>query len=119
MSWQCRGTDRKTQPVRRRRAYAYLCKPLLTFDSEVARIKEQLSSFARESELELAAVFVEEVHTAAVSFEQLVQAVIQDKGEVVLVPSLHHLVVLGSPNHIKDYFESATGAQVIVATPSR
>jgi hypothetical protein len=99
----------------RQRAYAYMRKHLLMFDSEVSRTTERLTYFANESGFELAAVFVEEVETWPAAFERLVQAVIQDKVEVVLLPSMLHFAVLGVPKNIKGHFEAATGARVITA----
>jgi hypothetical protein len=81
--------------------------------SEVNRTKERLTRFAAASDLELAAIFVEEDPQRPAAFERLLQAVIQDQVEVVLLPSMLHLIVLGDPGHIKDYFEAATGARVV------
>jgi hypothetical protein len=99
--------------VERQRAYAYLRKHLLMFESEVDRTKERLAYLANEADLELAAVFVEEVETWPAAFERFVQAIVQDKVEIVLLPSLLHFAVLGAPNDVKDYFEAATGARVV------
>jgi hypothetical protein len=108
----CRPDDRRQQ-VERPRAYAYLREHLLVCTSEVNRTKERLTHFAATSNLELAATFVEEDQRQPAAFGRLLDAVIRDEVEVVLLPSILHLMALGSPRHIKDYFEAATGARVI------
>ncbi|MEU4295385.1 hypothetical protein AB0E63_44800 [Kribbella sp. NPDC026596] len=109
-----RSGDGKTK-TERQRAYAYMRKHLLMFDAEVSRTKQRLEYFAEQSDLELAAVFIEEIQTYPAAFERFLQAVIQDDVKVVLLPSLLHFAVLGSPNHIKEFFEAATGAKVLSA----
>ncbi|MEV4261345.1 hypothetical protein [Kribbella sp. NPDC049584] len=101
------------QPIAHSRAYAYLREHLLVCISEVNRTKERLAQFAADSGIELAGTFVEEDPRRPAAFERLLQAVTRDEVEVVLLPSLLHLAVLGSPGSIKGYFEAATGARVI------
>lgn len=83
------------------------------FESEVNRTKERLAYFAEASGYELAAVFLEEIETWPLAIERLIRAVIKDKVEVVILPSMLHFAVLGAPNEVKGYFESATGARVV------
>jgi hypothetical protein len=107
------GPEQRRKEVELPRAYAYLCEELLVCRSEVNRTKDRLARFAAGSNLELAAVFVGEDIRSSAAFGRLFEAVIRDKVRVVLVPSLLHLMVLGSPGRIKEYFEAATGARVI------
>jgi hypothetical protein len=107
-----RSADGETT-VERRRAYAYMRKHLLMFDSEVNRTKARLAYFADQADLELAAVFVEELETWPSAFERLVEAVILDKVEVVLLPNLWHFAVLGTPGEVKSHFEATSGARVV------
>lgn len=88
-------------------------KHLLMFESEANRTRERLEYFANEAGYELAAVFIEEIQTWPAAFERLVHAVARDKVTIVILPSMLHFAVLGSPNNVKEYFEAATGAQVI------
>ena len=106
------GPDRR-QSIEQPRAYAYLRAHLLVCTTEVNLTKGRLTRFAATSGLELAATFVEEDPRRPAAFERLFQAVIRDEVEVVLLPSILHLMVLGSPAHIKGYIEAATGARVI------
>lgn len=100
------------------RAYAYLCEDLLVCRSEVNRTKERLARFAAKSNLELAAVFVVQDTRSTAAFGRLFEAVLRDEVKVVLVPSVLHLMVLGSPTRIRKYFEAATEARVITLSES-
>lgn len=110
----CLPEDRRPQK-QLPRAYAYVRAHLLVCTSEVDRTKERLSAFAKTSGLELAATFVEEdPRRPLLAFERLFQAVMRDHVPVVILPSLLHLMALGSPKHIREYFESTTEAQVVI-----
>ena len=104
----------RPEPAPPARAYAYVQAHLLACTTEVDLTKGRLTRFATDSGIELAATFVEEnQRRREAAFERLFQAVIRDQVEIVIVPSLLHLMVLGSPGHIKGYFEAATGAHVM------
>ncbi|MEV6266700.1 hypothetical protein AB0L64_06025 [Kribbella sp. NPDC051936] len=107
------GPDDRPQSVELRRAYAYVRAHLLVCMSEVNRTRERLSAFAATSGLDLAAIFVEDGTRSAAAFGRLLDAVVRDQVEVVLLPSMLHLMTLGSPRCIRTYFEVATGAQVL------
>lgn len=74
---------------------------------------KQLATYAAHAGLELAAVFVEEDWQCLSAFERLFQAAIRDQVEVILLPSMLHLTVLGSPRSIKPSFEAVTGARIV------
>lgn len=112
LSCACSLRDRR-RPIARSRAYAYLREHLLMGVAEVNRTKERMVQFAADTGLELVGTFVEEDPRRPAAFERLFQAVVSDEIEIVILPSLLHMMVLGSPMHIKDYFEAATGAQVV------
>jgi hypothetical protein len=107
------GRDDRKQVGRRPRAYAYLCVPLLICQPQVARSRERLATYAVDAGLELAAAFIEEDWLCLSAFERLFQATIRDKVEVILLPSMLHFTVLGSPRSIKSSFEVVTGARVV------
>ncbi|MGW6200757.1 hypothetical protein ACWF0M_31740 [Kribbella sp. NPDC055110] len=86
---------------------------LLICTSEVNRAKERLNAFAKASGFELAGIFVEEDPRRPDAFGRLLDAVMRDQVKVVLLPSLLHLMVLGSPGRIQEYFEAATEARII------
>jgi hypothetical protein len=111
-----RRTIRQPEPVPvRPRAYAYARKHLLMYESVFALEKLRIASFANLAGYDLAAVFVEESNGSPVAFGRLLEAVIRDRVEYVILPSMLHFMTLGTPNSIKRNFEAATGAQVITA----
>jgi hypothetical protein len=112
LTCNCRRDDHK-QAAKGRRAYAYVCGPLLICQPQVTRSRESLTTYAADAGLELAAVFIEEDWLCLSAFERLFQATIRDKVEVILLPSMLHFTVLGSPRSIKSSFEAVTGARVI------
>jgi hypothetical protein len=107
------GPDDHRQSVELPRTYAYVRPHLLVCRSEINRTRERLSAFATTSGLDLAPIFVEDGTRSPAAFARLLDAVIQDRVEVVLLPSMLHLMTLGSPRCIRNYFEVATGAQVL------
>src|SRR5690349_3815027 len=101
----CRRDQRSPQPQAQRvRAYAYLRAHLLVCTSEVNRTKERLTQFAASSDFELAATFVEQDVRSPATFGRMLDAAIRDEVEVVLLPSMLHLMALGSPRNIRAYF---------------
>ncbi|MGW5188952.1 hypothetical protein ACWEOO_06840 [Kribbella sp. NPDC004138] len=112
LTCNCEPADRK-QAAKRPRAYAYMCGPLLICQPEVTRTRQLLTAYAASAGLELAAIFVEEDWLCLSAFERLLQATIRDKVEIILLPSMLHFSVLGSPRSIKPSFEAVTGARVV------
>lgn len=112
LTCNCAPADRK-QAVKGPRAYAYVCGPLLVCQPQITRTRERLTTYAAEAGLELAATFIEEDWHGLAAFERLFQATIRDQVEVILLPSMLHFMVLGSPRSIRSSFEAVTGARVI------
>ena len=112
LTCDCEPADRK-QAVRGPRAYAYVCGPLLICQPQISRTRERLTAYAADAGLELAAVFVEEDWLCLSAFERLFQATVRDQVEVILLPSMLHFTVLGSPRRIKPSFEAVTGARIV------
>ncbi|MEV0291143.1 hypothetical protein AB0H36_44030 [Kribbella sp. NPDC050820] len=105
--------DNRERSAQSLRAYAYLCSPLLVCRPEVTRTRERLAAYAADAELELVATFVEDAWQRSSAFERLFQATIRDHVQVVLLPSMLHFTVLGSPRWIKPSFEAVTGARIV------
>ncbi len=60
------------------------------------------------------------LHTPAAwpaAFEALIEAVNRQKVTAVALPSLFHFAAFGVPTDIRDSFERATGARVLVIRP--
>ena len=88
---------------------------LLMSASELVRMKECLTAFAQAEGFALGTVFTEHAHTAPAGFHALIEAVKRYEARAVVVPSLRHLAVLGSPPTLERYVERCTGARVLVA----
>ena len=112
LTCNCRRDDRK-QAANRTRAYAYVSGPLLICQPEVTRTRECLTTYAADAGLQLVAVFVEDDWLCLSAFERLFQATIRDQVEVILLPSMLHFMILGSPGSIKLSFEAVTGARIV------
>jgi hypothetical protein len=88
---------------------------LLMTGDELEGVKGGLASFASCEGFRLKTIYVEQLVTMPAAFEALVEAVHRDQVAAVVLPSMLHLAVLGAPLEIKDIFERATGARVLVA----
>lgn len=97
-------------------ALGYARKHLLMVESEVSRTKEErLAYFAETAGYRLGEIFIEEVQTWPSAFEALIEAARIEKPSAVILPSLLHFAVLGSPATIKGHFEHLTGAKVVTS----
>lgn len=94
----------------------YLRKHLLMSDDELDDAKERLEHFAQVEGFAMGTIYVEEVDSAPAAFEALVEAVNRYEVTAVVLPSMLHFAVLSAPAAIKDHFERATGARVMVAS---
>lgn len=95
----------------------YVRVHLLMTPAELVGIKDQLLAFAVAEGFTLGNVFMEQIHTAPDAFRALIDCVLHDGPEAVVVPSLQHLGVLGSPLQVKEDVERGTGVRVLVASP--
>ncbi len=94
----------------------YILKHLLMTDGELADSRDQLETFAKVEGFTMGAIYVEETATSPAAFGALVEAVNRYEVTTVVVPSLLHLSALAITHDVKDTFERATGARVIVAS---
>jgi hypothetical protein len=94
----------------------YVRRHLLMTDAELDDTKERLAYFAAVEGFALGAVYVEQLETLPAAFEALVEAVHRLEVTAVVIPSMLHFAILSAPAAIKDRFEHATGARVLVAT---
>ncbi len=77
--------------------FGYLRLHLLMTETELTDTKERLHYFAQCEGYSLGTVFVEQDHTVPAGFEALIAAVKHYDARAVVVPSLQHLAVLGTP----------------------
>jgi hypothetical protein len=96
----------------------YVLKHLLMGDDELAETKERLEEFAVVECFAMGTVYVEDTATSPAAFGALIEAVNRYEVTAVVVPSLLHFAALSAVHNIKDTFERATGARVMVASSS-
>ncbi len=90
----------------------YIRQHLLMTLTEVRYAKERLAYFAQQQGFRLGSVYVEQIETWPTAFEALLADAMRDSVRGVLVPSMLHFAVLGSPATIKGHFEHLTGTRV-------
>jgi hypothetical protein len=95
----------------------YVLRHLLMTDYELEDVKERLAYFAQVEGFAMGTIYVDETETSPAAFEALVEAVNRYEVTAVVIPSLLHFAALSAPVDMKDSFERATGARVMVAPP--
>jgi hypothetical protein len=96
----------------------FVLKHLLMTEVELAETKEQLAEFAAVEGFAMGTIYVEDSATSPAAFAALIEAVNRYEVTAVVVPSLLHFAALSAVHNIKDTFERATGARVMVANSS-
>lgn len=94
----------------------YILKHLLMTDGELADIRAQLEEFARVEGFAMRTIYTEETETTPAAFEALIAAVNRYEVTTVVIPSRLHFAALAVTHDVKDTFERATGARVVIAS---
>ena len=94
----------------------FILKHLLMTDDELAVTRVRLEEFAAVEGFAMGTIYVEDTATSPAAFAALIEAVSRYEVTAVVVPSLLHLAALSAVHNIKDTFERATGARVMVAS---
>jgi hypothetical protein len=94
--------------------HGYIREHLFMTAREHADLVARFVVYAEREGYSLGKVFTEKVETVPEAFGALVQAVMDDQAAAVVVPSLHHFGVLGSPSALRDELERSTGVQVVI-----
>ena len=95
----------------------YLRRDLLVVDSQVAELERQMADFAHADGFAMGHTYVEKPDSWPAAFEALIESVNRYEVTAVVLPSLLHFTGLGLPTDIRDSFERATGARVVVLAP--
>lgn len=80
---------------------------------ELHAIRRKLSDCATTNGLRLTTVYVEEIGPPTAAFD-LLGSLLESEGQPLVVPTLHHLVVLGNPAEIRDHLRHS-GHDVLIA----
>lgn len=94
----------------------YILKHLLMTDGELADIRSELGEFARVEGFAMGTIYTEETETTPAAFEALIGAVNRYEVTTVVIPSRLHFAALAVTHDVKDTFERATGARVVIAS---
>ncbi|MGW6200756.1 hypothetical protein ACWF0M_31735 [Kribbella sp. NPDC055110] len=80
-------------------------------------IRRQLKALASEQGLQLTRVYVEEPGPPSAAFD-LLESLLESDGQPLVVPTLHHLAVLGHPLKIRDHLRHCTHEVLIATKPA-
>lgn len=84
---------------------------------ELLAIHRRLKAFATEHGLQLIKVYVEEPGPPTAAFD-LLESLLESDGQPLVVPTLHHLAVLGHPAQIRDHLRHCTHDVLIAIKPA-
>lgn len=94
----------------------YILKHLLMTDGELADLKDQLEEFAKVEGFAMGTIYTEETDTTPAAFEALIEAVNRYDVTTVVIPSRLHFDALAVTHDVRNTFERATGARVVIAS---
>jgi hypothetical protein len=94
----------------------YVRRDLLATDGRVKELERQMDRFAQTKGFSMGLKYVEKPGMGPVAFEALIESVTEHEVTAVILPSMLHFAVLGAPLNIREMFERATGARVLVLT---
>jgi hypothetical protein len=95
----------------------YVRRDLLVTDDQVDQLEREMAKFAQAEGFSMGFTYIEKAGTWPAAFDALMQSVNRYEITAVVLPSLLHFAVLDAPHDIKDMFERATGARVVVLDP--
>ncbi len=95
----------------------YLRRDVLVVDGLVTELERQMAEFAQAEGFAMGHTYVEKSDSWPAAFEALIESVNRYEVTAVVLPSLLHFAMSDSPLRIKDTFERATGARVLVLAP--
>lgn len=98
-------------------ALGFISMDFVRNTGELLAVHRQLKAFAREHGLQLTKVYVEEPGPPSAAFD-LLESLLESDGQPLLVPTLHHLAVLGHPAHIRDHLRLCTHEVLIATKPA-
>jgi hypothetical protein len=94
----------------------YILKHLLMTDGELADLKDQLEEFAEVEGFAMGTIYTEETDMMPAAFEALIEAVNRYDVTTVIIPSRLHFDALAVAHDVRNTFERATGARVVIAS---
>jgi hypothetical protein len=92
----------------------YIRREFVASEEQAWALEYQMSLFAYKTGFSMGFTYVEEPGPQPSAFEALIESVVRHQVAAVVLPSILHFAVLGLPHDIKDMFERATGARVLL-----
>lgn len=93
----------------------YVAERFLMTVSELEDLTDHLAAFARAESYLLGRVFVERIDRSPAAFQALLEVLERQDARAVLIPTMHHLAVLGDSTAVRTQVEYLTGARVLIA----
>jgi hypothetical protein len=93
----------------------YISGHFLVTGSELRALTDRLAACANAEGYTLQRVYVERPDRSPEAFGALLAGLEESGARAVVVPSLHHLTVLGGSTRIRRHLEHVTGARVLIA----
>ena len=112
-----RGMSEFDEDYSRPLLVGYVRRDLLVTDGQVSQVEREMAQFAQKEGFSMGFTYVEKPGTWPAAFEALIESVNRYEVTAVVLPSLLHFAVLGANHDIRDIFERATGARVLVLSP--
>ena len=111
-----RGLNGLAEDFTKPELLGYIRRDLLVVDSQVAELERQMAHFAQAEGFAMRCIYIEKSDGWPAAFEALIESVNRYEVAAVVLPSLLHFAMRHSPLQIRDAFQHATGARVMVLT---
>lgn len=98
-------------------ALGFISMSFVTNTGQLLAIRRQLKAFATDHGLQLTKVYVEEPGSPSAAFD-LLESLLDSDGQPLVVPTLHHLAVLGPPAQIRDHLRHCSHEVLIAIKPA-
>jgi hypothetical protein len=95
------------------KAYGYLRKHFLMSEAELARARHLIVDCARRLNVQLIAIYVEEIETTPEAFHDLLAAVMRNEPRLIIAPDIHHFEVAGDASAVVERLES-NGIKIVL-----
>ncbi|MFG1625443.1 hypothetical protein [Kribbella sp. NPDC049227] len=98
-------------------ALGFISMSFVRNTGQLLAIRRQLNAFAIEQRLQISKVYVEEPGPPSAAFD-LLESLLESEGQPLVVPTLHHLAVLGHPLEIRDHLRHCAHEVLIATKPA-
>ncbi|MEV0291136.1 hypothetical protein AB0H36_43995 [Kribbella sp. NPDC050820] len=111
-----RGLSGFSEDFTRPLLLGYLRRDLLVVESQVGELKRDMAVYSEAEGFTMGHIYVERTDSWLAAFGALTDSIDRYDVTAVVLPSLLHFTGLGMSTDVRDSFECATGARVLVLT---